>query len=100
MGHALHDLIATTKYSRFHGSKVCIELGEAIGTMMENWAWMHNELRAISCHYTYLDIEYSQAWLRRSAGSRAPEKRIPYDLVTDLTEFRNEKRAEACLSQM
>lgn len=100
IGHALHDMVSKTRFQKFHGSRVCIEFGEAIGTMMENWAWLKSELHAISCHYTYLHPSYADAWSSRNPGQPLPPKAMPEELMDALISFRTDQRSEAYLAQV
>jgi len=51
LGHGIHDLVAITKYSRFHGTSVVGDFVEAPSQMLENWCWTKAELTSLSSHY-------------------------------------------------
>ena len=50
-GHGIYDLVATTKYSRFHGTSVAWEFVEAPSQMLENWCCTKAQLASLSSHY-------------------------------------------------
>jgi metallopeptidase MepB len=51
LGHGIHDLVAITNYSRFHGTNVVRDFVEAPSQMLENWCWTVSELTSLSSHY-------------------------------------------------
>lgn len=52
LGHGIHDLVAETKYSRFHGTSVVGDFVEAPSQMLENWCWTAEQLTSLSSHYS------------------------------------------------
>jgi metallopeptidase MepB len=96
----MHDLLARTKYSRFHGYNVPREFGEAISTMLENFCWIEDELKAMSCHYTQIDPKYMEAWQDANAGRPLPPKTIPDELVKNLVQSRPISRLHLYLDQL
>lgn len=76
LGHCMHDLLARTQYSRFHGYAVCLEFGEAISTMLENWCWIKDDLRDIAIHYTATDPKYMEAWKAANPDTAPPSAEI------------------------
>jgi metallopeptidase MepB len=44
--------------------------------MLENWRWMKDELKAMSCHYTRLDPKYMEAWHKAYPESSLPPKQF------------------------
>lgn len=51
LGHGVHSILAETKYSKFHGTKVPRDFVEAPSQMLEFWTWTKNELKTLSNHY-------------------------------------------------
>ncbi|KAF1987460.1 metallopeptidase MepB [Aulographum hederae CBS 113979] len=51
LGHGIHDLVAKTTYSRFHGTATVRDFVEAPSQMLENWCWTPSQLKALSKHY-------------------------------------------------
>ncbi|RDB18055.1 Thimet oligopeptidase [Hypsizygus marmoreus] len=51
MGHIFHELLSRTKFSRFHGTSVALDFGEAPSQMLENWCWEPKVLEQMSSHY-------------------------------------------------
>src|ERR1700748_2330132 len=96
----MHDLLARTKYARFHGYNVCLEFGEAIGTMLENWCWMKDELKTMSCHYIRLDPDYMEAWKEANPGSTVPPKTIPGCFLENLVQQRPMFRLHRYLTEL
>ena len=52
LGHGIHDLLSRTSYVKFHGHRSPPDFAEAPSVMLENWCWMKDELKQMSCHYT------------------------------------------------
>lgn len=51
LGHGIHDLVARTRYSYFHGTSVVNDFVEAPSQMLENWCWTPSVLKALSKHW-------------------------------------------------
>ncbi|KIP08915.1 hypothetical protein PHLGIDRAFT_18769 [Phlebiopsis gigantea 11061_1 CR5-6] len=51
MGHAFHNLLSKTQFSRFHGTSVVDDFVEAPSKMLENWCWEPAVLTRMSSHY-------------------------------------------------
>lgn len=66
LGHGIHDLVAITRYARFHGTSVVRDFVEAPSQMLENWCWSEKELTDLSGHW--------------ETGERLPKK-IVDDLI-------------------
>ncbi|KAI3027134.1 ATP11 family protein [Aspergillus niger] len=88
MGHGIHDLLARTKYVRFHGYRLPPDFGEMPSMMLENWCWMKEVLQGLSCHYTTLEHNYLNEWRKQHPNSSDPPKKIPADLVERLIKHR------------
>ncbi|KAJ4159374.1 uncharacterized protein LMH87_008276 [Akanthomyces muscarius] len=100
LGHALHALLARTKWGDSHGYRVCLEFGEAIGTCMENYAWLEDELKGISCHYAYTGDAYMQAWMERHPGQALPPRELPANLIGEMIRRRPKHRISYYLKQI
>ncbi|EQB47876.1 hypothetical protein CGLO_12953 [Colletotrichum gloeosporioides Cg-14] len=100
LGHALHDLICRTKYTRFHGTRVKPDFGEAPSTMLENWCWMPDELVKMSRHYTRVDPAYAAKWREDHNDAELPPEKIDEKLVERLVESRSLNRALWFLRQI
>lgn len=87
-GLALHDLLARTKYARFHGYEAVQEFVEGIGMTLENWCWLRDRLKAMSRHYTSVDPAYKTAWLQQNPGRDLLPEEIPDDLLDKLLQSR------------
>lgn len=96
----MHDLLAKTRYAKFHGYEVCVEFGEAIATMLENWCWMKDVLKDICYHFTALDLKYEEAWVKENPNVPIPRAEIPDELLEGLIETRRDSRLDRCLSQL
>ncbi|OJJ69043.1 hypothetical protein ASPBRDRAFT_209462 [Aspergillus brasiliensis CBS 101740] len=88
MGHGIHDLLARTKYVRFHGYRLPPDFGEMPSMMLENWCWMKEVLQSLSCHYTTLEDNYLNEWRKQHPESPDPPKKVPGDLVDRLIKHR------------
>lgn len=51
LGHGIHDLVAKTQYSYFHGTNVVTDFVEAPSQMLENWCWTPSVLKTLSKHW-------------------------------------------------
>ncbi|GKZ36765.1 hypothetical protein AbraIFM66950_007962 [Aspergillus brasiliensis] len=88
IGHGIHDLLARTKYVRFHGYRLPPDFGEMPSMMLENWCWMKEVLQSLSCHYTTLEDNYLTEWRKQHPDSPDPPKKVPGDLVERLIKHR------------
>ncbi|TDZ15673.1 Saccharolysin [Colletotrichum orbiculare MAFF 240422] len=93
-------LVCRTKYTRFHGTRVAPDFGEAPSTMLENWCWMPQELIRMSRHYTRVDPAYIAKWEEDHQGKDLPPERIPDELVERLANSRGLNRALWFLRQL
>ena len=101
LGHGIHDLVAKTHYSRFHGTNVVRDFVEAPSQMLENWCWTPSQLKALSYHYSWLTPEYEAAW-REQAGKVAakPEQQLPDKMIEDLIKTKHVNDAMFNLRQL
>ena len=90
LGHGIHDLVARTTYSRFHGTATVRDFVEAPSQMLENWCWTPSQLKALSKHYSSLSPEYMDSW-KENAGENAkkPGEQIPDELINNLIKTKN-----------
>ncbi|KAJ3555465.1 hypothetical protein NM688_g2565 [Phlebia brevispora] len=51
IGHIFHEVLSKTRFSRFHGTTVALDFGEAPSQMLENWCWEPRVLEKMSSHY-------------------------------------------------
>ncbi|KAI5196679.1 zincin [Aureobasidium subglaciale] len=100
LGHGMHDLLSRTQYSVFHGWHSPPDYAEALSIMLENWCWLPDELKKLSCHYTAFDSELAEEWKMQNPGKELPSKAISDDLVVPLTENRYAFRSLYLLEQL
>ncbi|KAH0562023.1 hypothetical protein GP486_003277 [Trichoglossum hirsutum] len=105
LGHGIHDLVSRTTYSRFHGTNTVRDFVEAPSQMLENWCWDPSQLRSLSRHYSYLTIEYANAWKAdhpepSSAVAENPPEKIPEALVESITKTKHVNDALFNLRQL
>lgn len=80
----MHDLLSRTRYAAFHGYECAADFIEAPSQFLENWCWLPERLKAISCHYSYLP-EYKEAYLQNNAGiDKQPERQVPDELINGI----------------
>lgn len=101
LGHGIHDLVAKTIYSRFHGTNTVRDFVEAPSQMLENWCWTPSQLKSLSRHYSTLSEDYRKSWEEASAtpGTPAPE-RIPDDVIESLIRTKHVNDALFNLRQL
>lgn len=101
LGHGLHDLISRTKHTRFHGTRVAPDFGEAPSTMLEKWCWMPGELVKMGRHYTRVDPAYMAKWKEDHAdGEEPPPEMMPKELAEKLVQSRELNRGLWFLRQL
>lgn len=100
MGHCIHDLLARTKYVRFHGYHLPPDFGEMPSIMLENWCWMKDVLQGLSCHYSILDQLYLADWRKQHSGEPDPPEKIPLELVGNLIQHRYQGKGLSYLFQL
>ncbi|KAF6838486.1 peptidase family M3 [Colletotrichum musicola] len=100
LGHALHDLVSRTRHTRFHGTRVTPDFGEAPSTMLESWCWMPAELVRMSRHFTRVDESYMTAWKEAHPGRELPAEKMPVEIAENVAESRGLNRALWFLRQL
>jgi len=68
--------------------------------MLENWCWLGDELKQLSCHYTASDPTLLREWREQHPGEQQPPTTIPDSLVDPLVENRHAFRALYMLGQL
>jgi metallopeptidase MepB len=81
LGHGIHDLVARTRYSYFHGTSVVDDFVEAPSQMLENWCWTPSVLKSLS-----------QNW--------ETNEQIPDELIEKLISTKNLNSATQNLAQL
>ncbi|GAM37137.1 Prd1 homolog [Talaromyces pinophilus] len=101
LGHGIHDLVAKTIYSRFHGTNTVRDFVEAPSQMLENWCWTPSQLKTLSRHYSTLSEDYRKAWSESSATPDTPApERIPDDVIESLIRTKHVNDALFNLRQL
>nr|XP_036577790.1 metallopeptidase [Colletotrichum truncatum]KAF6784849.1 metallopeptidase [Colletotrichum truncatum] len=99
LGHGIHDLVSKTSYTAFHGHRVPTDFGEAPSVMLENWCWLQDELRKMSCHYTKLGPSYLKKW-QETYGDQIPPDTLPDAMLDGLIQSRDLNRGLWFLRQL
>ncbi|KAH0363029.1 zincin, partial [Aureobasidium melanogenum] len=89
LGHGIHDLVARTKYSIFHGTATVDDFCEAPSQMLEFFCWIPEVLQSLSNHYTYLSPSYLNTWKQENLKETQPEKHLPLTTIEKLTQAKN-----------
>ncbi|KAJ5539834.1 peptidase family M3 [Penicillium frequentans] len=100
MGHGIHDLLARTKYTHFHGYRLPPDFGEMPSTMLENYCWREDVLHGLSCHFTTLNENYLAEWQKQHPDQPDPPTKIPEGLVKPLIKHRYSNRGLYHLYQL
>ena len=102
LGHGVHDLVSQTRYIRFHGTRMPKDMVETMSILLENWCWMKDILREMSCHYTTLKSEYLAEWKaqEQNHGKPHPPVKIPDHVLEGIIRPRNQHRRLTLLHQM
>ena len=101
LGHGIHDLVARTTYSRFHGTNTVRDFVEAPSQMLENWCWTSSQLKSLSKHWSYLSPEYFKAWQASvKEGEQRPEEHLPATLIENIINSRHVNDAMHNLRQL
>ncbi|KAL8910285.1 MAG: hypothetical protein Q9171_004408 [Xanthocarpia ochracea] len=100
LGHGIHDLVARTIYSRFHGTNTVRDFVEAPSQMLENWCWTPSQLKALSCHYSSLSPEYETAWKEHAKSETKPDPKLPDELIENLIKTKHVNDALFNLRQL
>ncbi|KAF2864423.1 zincin [Piedraia hortae CBS 480.64] len=100
LGHGIHDLVARTEYSRFHGTSTVRDFVEAPSQMLENWCWTPSQIKSLSKHWSYLSPEYEKAWKEVSNETTKPEETMPDKLIDSIVKTRHVNDALFNLRQL
>lgn len=100
LGHGIHDLVARTVYSRFHGTSTVRDFVEAPSQMLENWCWTPSQLKSLSKHYSALSPEYLAGWKEQAHGKPQPPENIPDEVIENLIRTKHVNDALFNLRQL
>ncbi|KAF2152008.1 metallopeptidase MepB [Myriangium duriaei CBS 260.36] len=100
LGHGIHDLVARTTYSLFHGTNTVRDFVEAPSQMLENWCWTPSQLRSLSKHYSYLSEEYKASYSDSTSASSQPSESLPDNLIDSIIKTRHVNDALFNLRQL
>lgn len=86
LGHGIHDIVAKTIHSRFHGTACVDDFCEAPSQMLENWCWEPSRLKELSFHYSLLSPEYAKFWEQQAENKTKPLPQLPDDMAENLVK--------------
>lgn len=99
-GHAMHDLLSRTKYTRFHGWNSSPDFNEIPSMLFENWCWIPSTLRGMNRHYTTLDPSYLRKWQQDHPGQPSPPEQLSDGEIELLMGSRYQHTVQWYLSQL
>jgi metallopeptidase MepB len=86
LGHAIHNLTSSTRYSVFHGPSGARDWVEIPSIFLENWLWDPTTLKKIGKHYSTLSPELHAVWIAEGGGEVSAE--VDEGLVEALAKTR------------
>ena len=89
LGHGIHDLVAQTKWSIFHGTATVDDFCEAPSQMLEFWAWDPDVLSKLSYHWSHLSPSHLQKWQNQNPGKAQPDKHLSSNIIDALVKSKN-----------
>ncbi|TIA50754.1 metallopeptidase MepB [Aureobasidium pullulans] len=89
LGHGIHDLVAQTKWSIFHGTATVDDFCEAPSQMLEFRAWDPDVLSQLSNHWSHLSPSHLQKWQNQNPGKAQPEKHLSSNTINALVKSKN-----------
>lgn len=102
LGHGIHDLVAKTRYARFHGASTASDFNEAPSQMLENWCWLPNVLQHISKHYKSLGPEDRKIrqldWDKMTAEGIDAANSLPKALIEQLVKSKRARNLLQCFA--
>lgn len=102
LGHGIHDLVAKTRYARFHGASTASDFNEAPSQMLENWCWLPAVLGILSKHHKNSDSSqgkiHQQGLDGRTFEIIDKASSIPDDLIEKLVSSKRAKNVLQCLA--
>lgn len=76
-------------HTRLHSYNGALDFGEAPSVFLENFCWLKEELRDMSCHYTALDPQYLRSWQEKHPEADVPPEKIPDKILDSLLASRS-----------
>lgn len=83
-GHVLHNLLSETRYAALHGLQ-CDKLFMKVQTkLLTHLFWTYENVRDISCHYSYLSSKEYEAWRDSNPEVVQPPSPLPDEMIEKL----------------
>jgi len=90
VGQALHNLLSQTRYAALHGLKGDHLFTKAIAKLFQHLVWNHDNIKEMSCHYSYLCPEFHDAWLdsQPTASPEQPPRQFSDEVIHKIMELK------------
>ncbi|GAM88950.1 hypothetical protein ANO11243_069840 [Dothideomycetidae sp. 11243] len=100
LGHGLHDLVANTRYARFHGATTSADFNEAPSQMLEQWCWDPSVLQSLGQHYSRQSADYLQDWVTENGPDVEQPDTLPDGIIERLVQGTAAKKLHITITML